>query len=420
MAAVVTITPIGDSVASMINRGICSVQGDTDCDSAEVSDASDSSDSDPSDEERPIGFGKPVNDEEWGDRETTPLEDPPPLTDEEIEAGQDAAEDLRDALEYDGAAWYNPGSWFGPDSPADIINELTPGEIRAALDELDDDEIRELLEDEGAVDALLVRADLHLLNELNELAPDSVEPNISDVRTSDGDMPNNPAVDYGYVDHDLFGDDGPVVENIFQGSIADCWWMASMGALAHENPEVIEDMIEENANGTFTVTFPDGENVTVTPFFPEQQNGHVPELENGDIAYAQPAGNAMWPMVLEKAMAERAGGYNELVGGNPGTGMEDLTGADSEFHDGGDVSQSDLESWLDEDQSVTLLTPSEDDAEGALYDDGTLVPWHSYVVQSMDDSGNVTLYNPHGPGREVTIHVDQLDQVNEVQNVDPE
>ncbi|HEY9868005.1 MAG TPA: hypothetical protein V6D08_02255, partial [Candidatus Obscuribacterales bacterium] len=45
-------------------------------------------------------------------------------------------------------------------------------------------------------------------------------------------------------------------EAVAQGQIGDCWLMGSIAAVADTMPHLIEKMIKENPDGTFTVTFP--------------------------------------------------------------------------------------------------------------------------------------------------------------------
>lgn len=46
---------------------------------------------------------------------------------------------------------------------------------------------------------------------------------------------------------------------IDQRTVGDCWFLSSVGAMAStpEGKESIKNMIEDNGDGTYTVTFPD-------------------------------------------------------------------------------------------------------------------------------------------------------------------
>ncbi|MFD0854086.1 C2 family cysteine protease, partial [Actinomadura adrarensis] len=209
---------------------------------------------------------------------------------------------------------------------------------------------------------------------------------------------------WGVVDDGLlFGPGGqPELHHIDQGSIRDCWWLAGMGALAgtDEGRSIIKRMIRRNPNGTYTVTFPDTSRTTVTPYFPIKANG--------TIAYARPTGRppAIWPLVLEKALADMRGSYGALVQGDGGDAMRILTGTPGESRNPAVVGRDQLERWLDE-GGVTILTPNE--GNGTIYegDGARLNTDHVYVVQHLTDDGEIKLYNPWGRDH-ATITMDEF------------
>lgn len=397
VGVLVTVSGVGSAVTSGIRAAVCHVVAD-DCGPVTADEGSGL---------RPVDDARPPTPEEWGGRSTDPFREPPPPTEEEVQRGQEAAKEIRDYLN-DDDAWYKPWTWGGddPDHPADVIGRLTPGEIDALFDELSDDEIRRLLDVDGVPEVLRLRADPYLLHQLDGIAPDTIEPDFDDVRQN-GEKPSDPATDYAYIPNaEVFGPSGsPSLDDINQGAIGDCWWLASMGALANtqEGRETIRNMITENPNGTYTVRFPDGEQVTVTPFFPVK--------EAGNIAYAQPNGDppVIWPLILEKALAEREGSYGELVGGWSSKGMEALTGQKSTTYDTGDITREELQGWLDE-GGVTVSSLPDDDAEGKKpYEDGRFIAGHAYVVQGITDDGRVQLYNPWG-NTHATVTMEELNR----------
>jgi hypothetical protein len=67
-------------------------------------------------------------------------------------------------------------------------------------------------------------------------------------------------LEYGAQDGPLFvqgeGDSNPVSPtDVRQVGLGDCFLMASVGSVASRDPKVIQDMIHDNGNGTYTVTF---------------------------------------------------------------------------------------------------------------------------------------------------------------------
>ncbi|GAA4065010.1 MULTISPECIES: C2 family cysteine protease [Actinomadura] len=375
IAGAVTLSGVGATVVGDIRAAVCKV-GDDDCET-----------------EPRVFANNPPSEQEWGNRPTDPGQPPPAPTDDERKTGKEAADRIRDYLG-SACAWWRVWKWGcdGTRAPRDLLAGMSPGEIQALFDELSDAEIRRLLREPGVVDVLKLRADAWLLHQLERIAPGSIEPNFTEVY--EDEKSDNPATAWGSVPNArLWGNGGqPSLEDLNQGGLGDCWWLAGMGALAQtpEGRERLRNMIRQNPNGTYTVTFPDGERVTVTPYFPINKDGN--------LSFANPEGQppTIWPLVLEKALAQKEGGYEEIVGGDPGNGMETLTGHDSESEDADDVSREDLQNWLRNGKAVTVSTKDEGDVDGKPIYKNRLHANHAYVVKGITQDGKVELYNPWG------------------------
>jgi hypothetical protein len=82
----------------------------------------------------------------------------------------------------------------------------------------------------------------------------------------------------------------PSLEGLQQGVLADCYFLSSLAGLVHRDPEKVRDMIRPRRDGSYEVTFPDGERF------------HVPRLTDGILAISSSSGaNGLWPDVLEEA-----------------------------------------------------------------------------------------------------------------------
>ncbi|MDA2811155.1 C2 family cysteine protease [Nocardiopsis sp. RSe5-2] len=381
-------TGIPDRVSGFFDTGVCEVE-----EAAQGSEECEDTASDPADDENNAAEPKPAR----APDEPTP-DTPPSPDDEDFDAAEEAADDIREYWDESDDFW---GCLFGcPDAPAEILNDLTDAELDALFQSLTADEIRRLLGEEGVREIALSRLPLQTIRDLRLVDEDGIEPDFDDVGGDDANE-NGQEDDlrWGRVDEDkvrLWPEDGEIgMDDIQQGALGDCWWLAGLGAIADKHPELIKDMITENANGTYTVTFPDnGEQVTVTADM--VMNG------GGGPAFARPSGGAMWPIILEKAYAQREGSFGEIEGGRATNAMELVTGDDSKTYDTDDVDQSDLEGWLNGNKTaVTVSTfPEGDGDDGPLYDKepskGGLANSHAYIVQDIDEDGNVTLYNPWG------------------------
>ena len=103
----------------------------------------------------------------------------------------------------------------------------------------------------------------------------------------------------------LYGAGGaPSYLDVNQGYVGDCYFLASLGEVALQDPNSIESMIHNDGNGAYGVRFEvDGHAdwVTVNEELPTMPsgysyaNGSNLEFANGDVA---------WPELIEKAYAE--------------------------------------------------------------------------------------------------------------------
>ncbi len=95
--------------------------------------------------------------------------------------------------------------------------------------------------------------------------------------------------------HEAFG---PQITDINQGSLGDCCLLASLGAIALYDPQLIRDMFVDNGNGTFGVRFfVGGQPVYVTvnrylPIFDGTANSNINKSAN------------IWVAMIEKAYAQ--------------------------------------------------------------------------------------------------------------------
>ncbi len=102
------------------------------------------------------------------------------------------------------------------------------------------------------------------------------------------------------ISRELYADKGRptssiVAAAITQGYIGDCYFEASLAAVAKNHPKTIFDSINDNHNGTYTVTFPGAKNEPITIKSPTQ-------AEQGLYNHASRYG--IWASVMEKAYGE--------------------------------------------------------------------------------------------------------------------
>ena len=121
-------------------------------------------------------------------------------------------------------------------------------------------------------------------------------------------------VDYG--SSPLFAADGPVWNDIDQGSVGTCYFLSRLAALAKTHTQHIRDMVTELGDGTFVVQFLNQERQRVFV----RVDGDL--YRDGSILYAdRGTGSSLWVAIIEKAWAIHRYGYATYDSINGGNGV---------------------------------------------------------------------------------------------------
>jgi hypothetical protein len=197
-----------------------------------------------------------------------------------------------------------------------------------------------------------------------------------------------------------------VPEAIQQGGIGDCYFNSALSSLAATNPQAIADMINDNGDGTYTVTFPGAPDEPITVTAPSEQ-----EL----ALYSHGTEHGLWAPIMAKAYGQycqesvfRRGPFN-LGGGNvpqegsdggsaTNAGLSILTGRDVNSDSTAFTSKDDLHESLSsafrDGRPVTAYinnTPFVDRTDAGLPDG------HEYsVIGYNENTKTVTVRNPWG------------------------
>jgi len=213
--------------------------------------------------------------------------------------------------------------------------------------------------------------------------------------------------------------------DVNQGSIGDCYFLASLVAVANNNPGLLSRAITENEDGTYSVklyekvqervlfwTRQSFRPVTVIlyPTFPITASGTDKANPN---ASANPAhahggdsnasGTELWVKLFEKAYAILLGSYRMIGNGGFGANaLETLTGRPyREEVLGSDTKQRIIE-MVNAGIPVEVATNSASwnslsTANATFARDNSIVAGHSYAVMAASES-NITVRNPWGTG----------------------
>jgi hypothetical protein len=232
---------------------------------------------------------------------------------------------------------------------------------------------------------------------------------------------------YGYakVEGDLFGTSGPDTADLNQGGVNDCYFLAALGAVALNHPDIIRNMFTDNGDGTFTVRFYHNgqpEYVTVDRYAPVKANGRLVYDGHDRKATLDDPGHPelgpIWVILAEKAYAQlNQSGWLGRDGTNSYCG---ILGADNHGLDYGHSADvlTQLTGWAsatnyqpkdrlelkvsvlrDFDLGRTIVVGTNADSVNM----NALLPDHAYVLLSADANG-VLVADPLGHAHNVIGH----------------
>ena len=147
-------------------------------------------------------------------------------------------------------------------------------------------------------------------------------------------------IDYEYTEivADLFrkgrGDSHKIDPNdVRQGYLADCYFLAAIQAVAQSDPQALENLIKDNNDGTYEVTLYVHKGlisfsrtpvkITVDTTVPTRKGTTNP-------VYAGKGDNELWVLLLEKAYAQYEGDYGDIAWGQPSEAMGLLLSEDGD------------------------------------------------------------------------------------------
>lgn len=193
----------------------------------------------------------------------------------------------------------------------------------------------------------------------------------------------------------LFATAGPSADDVNQGHVGDCWYLATLAAIATTDANAIRQSVVELGDGTYAVQFANG-------------NGKVFVRVDGDLAVASWGGlqyaglgaqGSVWVAIMEKAYTfVRYGGraaYANLDGGWMDEAFADLGYVSNDIWSATDGTEllGKIEEELAGGKAVTI-------AIRASADGAPVIGSHAYTVVAVetDEAGNKTLVvrNPWG------------------------
>ncbi|QOV88562.1 C2 family cysteine protease [Humisphaera borealis] len=222
----------------------------------------------------------------------------------------------------------------------------------------------------------------------------------------------------------LWSPTGPQGDDVIQGGIGDCYFMAVISNIARTNPGLIAQSIIPQANSNYVVRFMlNGQEYT------QQIDAKLPVNASGNLIFArQPASGAIWVALLEKAFcfyrpsSNNPGSYDGI---DLGYSSEPLKGFGST--DAGDIGPSqyrtapqlvaDIAARLQQGQTLEFGTSNPRNWTSEQPLPSGLFTGHMYSIISADVANNtLSLRNPwatntrgnpnDGSGGHITVNGD--------------
>jgi hypothetical protein len=219
---------------------------------------------------------------------------------------------------------------------------------------------------------------------------------------------------YQYVSGSLF-QNGLSANDIDQGALGDCYYVATLASIAQEKPDYIQNMFTDNGDNTFTVRFYRNgvaDYVTVDRYLPTNLSGRAAYAGWGGSSYTSTT-NELWVALAEKAYAQLAesgwsrsststNSYAAIEGGWMGSVISQVAGLGSSAADAAYMTQAQLINLVNSNQILTV---------GFNYAAGNtlgVVNNHAYTITAYNATNQTFhLRNPWGT-RDVDVTWSQL------------
>ena len=207
----------------------------------------------------------------------------------------------------------------------------------------------------------------------------------------------DPVAGYAYtnnfVSRPLWGS-GPQYNDIAQGALSDCYFLAGLSALADTDPALLQQSITALGDGTYAVRFYSGGSEVYYRI-----DGQLPTTGSSPAyAHLTRNGGALWAPLLEKAFAQFRRGqnsYSSIEMGWMHEAYNAISGASYASYSTGNYTADALAQTM-----ADQLTAGHGVTAGSSSSAASpICPGHAYNVHAVTNEGGVwyvTVYNPWG------------------------
>ncbi|MBD2252421.1 C2 family cysteine protease [Nostoc parmelioides] len=203
-------------------------------------------------------------------------------------------------------------------------------------------------------------------------------------------------------------------QDVDQGAIGNCYFLAGLANTALRTPNVIQSMFIDNGDNTFTVRFYNNkvaDFVTVDKFLATLNNLNSNYVSGGNIPYAKIGGRhdnpntELWVALAEKAYAQinesgwtrgpasgqRRNSYQAIVSGYAGRALTDITGSSTQYDNLDSLDMNAIVTAFNQGQMICFASRSSTQVAT------NVVSSHAYVLVGYSSfTQRFRLYNPWG------------------------
>lgn len=200
--------------------------------------------------------------------------------------------------------------------------------------------------------------------------------------------------------------------DVKQGSIGNCYFVAQLAAQAKADPSVIQNLIKDNGDKTYTVSLylkdkrqpwkRTKTDIVIDAQFPTSNGSSAAYAKPGDVGKDGPE---LWVMLIEKAFAKYAGHYEEIRGKKTPDGdvFGMMTGVSSGYRTMSALSSEALltlcEAAVREGKPVSfgaINSSASEELQRSAKEAGVVLN-HAYSLEGVDKGkGTISLRNPWG------------------------
>jgi len=196
----------------------------------------------------------------------------------------------------------------------------------------------------------------------------------------------------------VFIDNDFVFDDVDQGQLGNCWFLAALQSILEESPHKLNGCIPKNVNfrsanynGVLEFVFYDNGLPTKVVI-----SDKLPTVKGSLIFASSNRSNEFWTPLIEKAYAVFQGDYDEIHGGYTSDGLEDLANMVSQYKELKSITDEQLKHYV---RSGIAFCASSNSGSDTNSIEG-IVQGHAYAVKDVVTLPNginlIQLINPWG------------------------